>query len=183
MRSVEDVLIHEAGVSADILEKAKERLKDECELGALDAGQWAQTLASYYGLPYRETLDPLSPSGEQSDLIARIPLPFAKRYQLFPLGPDGDAITVATAAPEALAALDDLRVLFDKPIRPVVVPKPALTEALNRAYDQTSQATEEVLETIDEKNFDLDAAEWQEPQDLLEADDDAPIIRLVNSLF
>ncbi len=33
MRSVEDILIREAGVSVDILAKAKERLKDEHDLG------------------------------------------------------------------------------------------------------------------------------------------------------
>ena len=187
MRSVEDVLTHEAGVPADILEKAKERLKDEhdlgdalCELGAIDAAQWAQTLASFYDLPYSETLDL---ENEQSDLLTQVPLPFAKRYQLFPLGLEGDSVTVATAAPDEIDALDDLRVLLAKPIRPIVVSKPVLNEALNRAYDHASQSTQEVLETIDEKKLDLDAADWQEPQDLLDADDDAPIIRLVNSLF
>ncbi len=187
MRSVEDILIREAGVSVDILAKAKGRLKDEHdlgdilgELGALTATQWARTLATYYDLPYSETL---TPGAEQADLIDQIPLSFAKRYQLFPLGLWGEEVTVAIANPQEIAALDDLRVLLERPIRPLVVPKPILFEGLNRAYDQASQSAQEVLETIDEKNLDLDAADWQEPQDLLEADDDAPIIRLVNSLL
>ena len=54
---------------------------------------------------------------------------------------------------------------------------------LNHAYDQASQSTQDLLDTLDEKVLDLDATEWQEPRDLLEADDEAPIIRLVNSLF
>ena len=108
VRSVEDILIHEAGVSVDILAKAKGRLKDEHdlgdilgELGALTATQWARTLATYYDLPYSETL---TPGAEQAVLIDQIPLSFAKRYQLFPLGLWGEEVTVAIANPQASAA-------------------------------------------------------------------------------
>ncbi len=108
---------------------------------------------------------------------------FVQRYQLFPLGPWGEEVTVAIANPREVAALGGLCVLLESSLRPVVVPKPVLLEGLNRAYDQASQSAQEVLETIDEKNLDLDASDWQELQDLLEVDDDAPIIRLVNSLL
>ena len=63
------------------------------------------------------------------------------------------------------------------------MPTPVLNDALNYAYDHASQSTQSLLDTLDEKVLDLDAEEWQEPKDLLEADDEAPIIRLVNSLF
>ena len=187
VRSVEDILIQEAGVSADILSKAKERLKDDkdlgdvlCEIGALDAETWARSLAGYYGLPYSDVVDPAE---DAAALLNSVPLSFAKNYQLLPLNRKADGVTVAVANPAEIAALDDLRLLLDMPIAPLVVPKPALQEALNRAYDQSSQSTQELLDTLDEKTFDLDAAEWQEPQDLLDAADEAPIIRLVNSLF
>ena len=142
MRSVEDILSREVGVSVDILAKAKERLKDDQdfgdvlgELGALTATQWSKALATSYDLPYRETLPP---GAEQAELIDQIPLSFAKRYQLFPLGFWGEEVTVAIANPQEVAALDDLRVLLERYIRPFVVPKPVLLEGLNRAYDQAS---------------------------------------------
>ncbi|MBI3799506.1 MAG: type II secretion system ATPase GspE [Deltaproteobacteria bacterium] len=187
VRSVEDILIHEAGVSADTLAKAKERVKDDKdlgealrELGALDAATWAKLQALYYGLPYSAEVT----LGEQAaELLARVPLAFAKHYQLLPLAQHDDAVTVAVVNPRELGALDDVRLLLGLPVDPVVVPKPALHEALTHAYDQASQSTQELLDTLDEKALDLDAAEWQEPRDLLEAQDEAPIIRLVNSLF
>lgn len=186
-RSVEAILIQEAGVSADVLSKAKERLKDDKdlgdvlgEIGALDAETWARCLANYYGLPYSQTVEPAE---DAAGLLDRVPLSFAKHYQLLPLSRQADGVTVAVANPAEIAALDDLRLLFDTPIAPLVVSKPVLQAALNRAYDQTSQSTQDLLDTLDEKTFDLDAAEWQEPQDLLDAADQAPIIRLVNSLF
>ncbi len=187
VRSVEDILIHEAGVSADTLAKAKERVKDDKdlgealrELGALDAATWAKMLALYYGLPYSAEVT----LGEQAaELLARVPLAFAKHYQLLPLARHDGVVTVAVVNPRELGALDDVRLLLDRPVAPVVVPKPVLHEALNRAYDQASQSTQELLDTLDEKALDLDPAEWQGPRDLLEAQDEAPIIRLVNSLF
>jgi general secretion pathway protein E len=184
---VEDILLQEAGVSVDILAKAKERLKDDKdlgevlgELGVLDAQAWARTQAIYYGLPYSETITPGECSAE---LLARVPLAFAKHHQLLPLSQNDGAVTVAVANPREIAALDDLRLLLGLPAQPLVVPRPVLQEALNQAYNQASQSTQELLDTLDEKALDLNADDWQEPRDLLEADDEAPIIRLVNSLF
>jgi general secretion pathway protein E len=187
VRSVEDILTQEAGIPADTLAKARERLKNDKELGealresgALDAATWAKVQALYYGLPYSEEV---TPGEHAAELLARVPLAFARHYQLLPLSQDDGAATVAVVNPRELGALDDVRLLLGMPVRPVVVPKPALHEAFNRAYDQASQSTQELLDTLDEKALDLDAAEWQEPRDLLEAQDEAPIIRLVNSLF
>lgn len=89
VRSVEDILIQEAGIPADTLAKAKERLKDDKdlgealrELGALDAASWAKVQALYYGLPYSAEVT----LGEHAaELLARVPLAFAKHYQLLPL--------------------------------------------------------------------------------------------------
>lgn len=187
VRSVEDILLQEAGVSADILAKAKERLRDDktlgdalSELGALDAAGWARTQATYYGLPYSETVTLSEHAGE---LLAKVPLLFAKQHQLLPLLRHARGVTVAIVDPRAIFALDDLRLLFGEPIEPLLVPQPVLQEALTRAYDRTAQSTQELLATFDEKTFDLNGASWGEPQDLLDANDEAPIIRLVNSLF
>lgn len=187
VRSLEDILLQEAGVSLDILAKAKERLKDDktlgealSELGVLDAAGWARTQALYYSLPYSDTIT----FGEQSgELLTQVPFPFAKQHQLLPLARRNSGVTVALVDPGEIFALDDLRLLLGAPVAPVVVPKPVLQEALARAYDRAAQSTQELLDTLDERTFDLSNASWQEPQDLLGANDEAPIIRLVNSLF
>jgi general secretion pathway protein E len=187
VRLLEEILIQEAGIPAETLAKARERVRPDKdlgdalrELGVLDARGWAKAQAAYYGLSYRETLQW---DGKNAELLSRVPLAFAKQYHLLPLALTDDALTVATASPREVAALDDLRLLFGRPVHPLVVPKPVLHDVLNLAYDRASQSTQALLDTLDEKVLDLDAAEWQEPRDLLEADDEAPIIRLVNSLF
>src|SRR5262249_31586704 len=132
------------------------------------------------GLPYSATVT----LGEHpNQLLERVPLAFAKQHQILPLLQRADAIIVALVDPREIFALDDLRLLLGAPIEPVVVPKPALHEALTHAYDQAAQSTQDLIDNLDEKTLDLDGAAWQEPRDLLETDDEAPIIRLVNSLF
>jgi hypothetical protein len=87
VRSVEEILIQEAGVSADLVAKAKERLKDDqslqdfgdalCDLGALDAAAWARSLATYYGLPFS---DEVALAEDAGDILDSVPLSFAKQY-------------------------------------------------------------------------------------------------------
>jgi len=62
----------------------------------------------------------------------------------------------------------------------------ALMSCLNRAYDEVASPTgaEQVMEDIAaSENLDKIAHELDEPQDLLDATDEAPIIRLVNSVL
>jgi len=108
---------------------------------------------------------------------------FARRNLVLPLKREGDEIVVALGDPRALGPLDDLRVLYGMPTRAVVVPPDALTEAINRAYDFASGSAADLMGNLEEERLDLIATELEEPRDLLEASDEAPIIRLVNSLL
>ena len=96
---------------------------------------------------------------------------------------DGDTVVLATADPGSLGPLDDMRVLLRRPIRVVVAPGPLIVDAINRIYDLASGSASELMDDLDEERLDLLATELDEPRDLLDADDEAPIIRLVNSLL
>jgi len=100
-----------------------------------------------------------------------------------PVGRDGDAIVVATADPGSIGPLDDVRLLLRQPIRVVVAPGPVIVDAINRIYDQASGSASELMDDLDQERLDLIATDLEEPRDLLESDDEAPIIRLVNSLL
>src|SRR5881628_1821094 len=92
-------------------------------------------------------------------------------------------LAVALADPGALAPLDDLRLLYRAPLRPLVVPAPALRDAITRAYDATARSAADTMDAIEGERLDLVARELDEPPDLLEAGDDTPVIRLVNALL
>ncbi|MEK7358549.1 MAG: type II secretion system ATPase GspE, partial [Bdellovibrionota bacterium] len=113
------------------------------------------------------------------DLISNIPINFAKKHEVLPFREEADKVTVLTTNPLNTRILDDLRVLFKKRTVPLMTTKSRLLEAINRVYEKSTAALQG-LDEIEEEDYDLD-----EPIiDLLEAgEDDAPVIKLVNTLM
>ena len=186
-KSLEAYLIEQGAVSEAIIEKARERQRDGKrigdvlqEMGAIDDKALAQALASHYGLPY---LEKLPDDGTAAECVSLLPINFAKRNQLLPVRKDGDAVVLATADPSALGPIDDVRVLLRKPIKVVVAPGPIIVDAINRIYDLASNTATDLMEGLDEERLELMATDFEETQDLLDADEEAPIIKLINSLL
>lgn len=113
------------------------------------------------------------------DLIRNLPINYAKNHEVLPFKDEGERVTIFTTNPLNLKSMDDLRVLFKKPTRPIVVTSNRIQDAINKVYEK-STANLEGLDSVQEGEYDLD-----EPiVDLLEAgDDDAPVIKLVNTLL
>src|SRR5262245_22760941 len=105
-KSLEAFLIERGAVSEAVLEKARERQREGRglgdvlqEMGAIDGRTWAQALASHFGLPFTEQV-PIDEN--HKDWLSLLPINFAKRYQLLPIGHEGDSVLLATADPSAL---------------------------------------------------------------------------------
>lgn len=188
-KTFEDILLDRSWVTAQDLEKARQRKKPGQELadvladmGAIEPQRLARALAQEYGLPFQAHIDPAT---LDNDLVARVPINYAKKNRLLPLGADNGAVTVAIVDPANYEPLDDLHVLFGKAIQPVVAPAEVVTEAINRAYDQAATTTaHDLMIDLDEEGLNSVASELaSEPRDLLDADDAAPIIKLVNGLL
>jgi len=186
-KSLEAFLIDQGSVSAETLEKARERQRDGKglgdvlqEMGAIDSTTWARALATHFGLPFT---DQLPEDSGILELISPLPINFAKRCTVLPVARDGESVVVVTADPANLGPLDDVRLLLRKPIRVLVAPGSVILDAINRVYDMASGSASELMDGLDEERLDLVAGDLEEPRDLLESDDEAPIIRLVNSLL
>lgn len=120
------------------------------------------------------------PYGDISaDLVRDIPINYAKQHQILPFKEDAETLTVLTSNPLNIKALGDLKVLFGKKVKPIIVTSIKIMDAINRVYEK-STANLKGLDEIEEEDYDLD-----DPiVDLLEAgEDDAPVIKLVNSLL
>jgi general secretion pathway protein E len=188
-KTLEACLIEHGGVSESTLEKAREKQREGKglgdvlqEMGAIDGHVWARVLADHYGLPYVDQV-PAEGYDQILELIRELPINFAKRYLVLPIGLEHEQVTVATGDPSSFGPIDDVRLLMRRPVRVVVAPAPVINETINRVYDLASGSTEQLMEGLDEERLDLVANEMEETRDLLEADDEAPIIRLVNSLL
>ncbi|MEI6305623.1 MAG: ATPase, T2SS/T4P/T4SS family, partial [Deltaproteobacteria bacterium] len=116
-------------------------------------------------------------------LLTRVPLAFARANLILPLRELDGAIRVAIATPAALLALDELRHLFGRPVEAVLVPDAVLVDALNHIYASVSGTAREVLQELEGEDLSTVATEFNDPKDLLDLGDEAPVIRLLNSIL
>lgn len=114
-----------------------------------------------------------------SDLIHDLPINYAKQNFVLPYKEEQDGIVVLTSSPLNMRTLEDLRVKFGKRTKPLITTIVRLQDTINRVYEK-STSNLAGLDDIEDEDYDLD-----DPIiDLLDAgDDDAPVIKLVNSLL
>ena len=110
---------------------------------------------------------------DRSDYATRLPLGYARAHRLLVLKEDENSVLVVCGDPLNTAALDDVRATFGKRLVVTVAP-PAVVNEVHRVYERqdTTSDLEGSAEVVDADTIDI-----------LESDDDAPIIRWVNSLF
>jgi general secretion pathway protein E len=113
------------------------------------------------------------------DLVRDLPINYAKQQSVLPYREDQESLIALTSNPINLKALDDLRVMFGKKVKPLMTTSHRLQDAINRVYEK-STSNLSGLDEIDQEDYDLD-----DPiVDLLDAgEDDAPVIKMVNSLL
>ena len=114
----------------------------------------------------------------------RPPFMFAKRHGVLVAGEeDGQGVVLHTAEIDPVAIVE-LRRLMGKPIKLQLVDKDKFDSQLSLTYEQDSN---EAMLMMGDLGDDMDlmhvAEHLPEPEDLLESEDDAPIIRLINALL
>ncbi len=139
-----------------------------------------RALAVQLDLPF---LAQILPETIPGDLAAKVPIHFAKQARVLPLGMAGDAVRIAVADPLDTAAQDSVAMLLGAQISPEVAPASVVLDAINAVYDRAANEHEKLMEDLETSDLEAVAHELEEPTDLLDADDEAPIIRLVNSLM
>jgi len=113
-----------------------------------------------------------------------VPYGFARAHQVLVAGVAGDALEVWVGEKTPVQALAELSRTL--PYRLVTVRKPGaeLAAAISRAYAQQEGSAAAVVDEV-ESDLDLSRLLQDLPkiEDLLETEDDAPIIRMINALL
>jgi len=139
--------------------------------------QLLEILAKQLGMPFVKAINDRDIPEE---LIKKVPTRFAKKFSLLPIAFKDESVVVVTSDPLNTTILDDVRILLERPITIAVSTSQTIMEAINRSYDRASTA-DSAIEDIDSNVIDDTAL--TEPVDLMDSEDEAPIIRLVNSLM
>jgi general secretion pathway protein E len=148
--------------------------------GFLDERQVIGLLSEATGVPFRLEL----PSGSSASPLPRtLPIQFARKHNIFPFRDldDGTLYVAASAIDEEV--LENVRTLFAEEVQPVLSTRRSISEAINRTYKRASESAEDVIENLENGDLAVRVSELEEPQDLLDASDEAPIINFVNSVL
>jgi len=147
------------------------------KIGAISEESLLEFLSRTYATPSadlkRWEVDPA--------LVKLIPGDVATKFQALPIARIGRRLIVAMANPGNLFAIDDIKFITGFDVEPRVATETQLKRALDRAYDSAGtmadvmKGMEDDLSIIEDKHAD--------EADAGEGVDEAPIVRLVNSLI
>jgi general secretion pathway protein E len=178
-RVLGNLLVRQGVVTADALEPLLLQQREKgTPLGELvlqsklaSEVDLARALASECRLPFVEQVD--------SDAVpvavaVRVPIGFARSHQVLVTAEHDDSVELLCADPLDTDGLDDVRAIFHKRVSLTVAPSSVVSDAINRVYEKQDTMSE--LKSDDEIADDV-------TEDILDSDDDAPIIRWVNALF
>jgi len=182
-----EILISRCGVAPEAIERGLAKQREEggllgellVHLKLIDEDQLAAALAFQFDMPYLRDL----PRAEDipEELIDNLPINFARQRLVLPIGRDRDRVLLCVADPHAVEVIDAVSVLLGQPVEPLVASGAKIVDHINKTYSRLRGGAE--LEESAKKEDD-EESEYQSEElvDMLDASDEAPIIRWVNSL-
>ena len=151
-------------------------VRELVEDGIVTESQVASARAAQLGLPFVDLTEyPVDRSA-----VALVPMQVLRRYEVLPIGRDGDRLMLAMADPSDVLALDDVRAAVRMQVRPVVAERNDLLAAIGRfvrSDGELSELTTAIVEENGSAGTDLVPAASEA------SEDDAPIVRFVNLLI
>ena len=180
-RSIVEVLTELEMVTADRLKTVQEEARatgrpvEEILRGSgdLSAEQLARATAERFGLDFVDM------NVYRADLtaVALVSTSAAKRYNAVPIGYDENhTLLIAMADPSNILALDDLKLMTGQErLRPVVAVAEDIATLISRAKSLDDAVAEATIDEEEEHGPSI--------QDIRETADDAPVIKLVNSII
>jgi type IV pilus assembly protein PilB len=174
-------------VSPEHLQKAQQQVKTGggnitaalVKLGALTEEDLTKFLAELYGVP---SVD-LSNYHPDPAVVKLLPSDVASKFQVVPIARAGRRLTVAMANPANIFAIDDIKFITGCEVQPVVASEAAVKKAIDKAYDSAA-SFETVMRGLDDEIEVIEDAPDDAPDmTLLGEAEQAPVVKLVNSLI
>ena len=117
--------------------------------------------------------------------VDRVPVHFARSFNLVGVEEVNGTVQVATCAPYELHPIDDLATMLGREVDVVLAPKAEITSLINRAYKTKADVVDQALSDLedDDNLITLDGTEVEEGENLLDTGSKAPLVKLVNMVL
>jgi general secretion pathway protein E len=138
-------------------------------------------LATQYSIDYVETLE----FNDADNILGNIPVQFLKRYKIVPYTVKKNTIKIAINDPLLIQPLDNIKIMYDSyKIIPVLSTEKEIMKIINNHFDVLKEdSTTSVIENLEESDFEILSSPITETEDILDMANEAPIIRLVNTVI
>ena len=146
-------------------------------LGAISEEALLDFLSQHFRVP---SVD-LGKIQVDENVVRLLPAEMATKFMAVPIERTGRRLTVAMAQPTNLFALDDIKFVTGLEVEPVVATEAAIKKTLDEFYDSAGTLAD-VMKGIEEE-FEVVDTHEEEAEDGLSGAEDAPIVKLVNSLI
>ncbi len=188
-KTLQEILVTDGGMAPDDIKDAAALVRDGNQSldrllvakGYLQEAEMLKIMARYLGYPFRQELREV----EVPPLfVERVPVHFARSFNLVGVEQGDGTVLVATCAPFDLHPMDDLATFMEGEVDIILAPKAEITSLINRAYKTRSDMVDEALGNIDDDEdlIRLDDGD-DDGENLLDVSNKAPLIKLVNMIL
>lgn len=151
--------------------------------GLINESDLLQALATQFSMEFAETLN----FSDDENILSAIPAQFLKRYKIAPYSVNvkKNTIKVAINDPLLIQPLDNIKIIFENyKIVPVLSTEKEIQKIINNHYELLKEnSTTSVIENLEESDFEILTSPITETEDILDMANEAPIIRLVNTVI
>ena len=180
-----EILIRQKVISADQLSEAKQMAKDAgmelgdalVRLGYATGEDVVRAQAQEYNLECVSLNEAVIPPS----VVELVPESVARENVIIPLSEGDGELKVVVSKPDAYDIFDKLQFILNRRITPVLAPREAILEAINRYYGQTvGESADSMLQEFTDTAIDFTETEDDSGPSQEEVDESsAPIVRLV----
>ncbi|HIE10188.1 MAG TPA: secretion system protein E [Kiritimatiellae bacterium] len=185
-----DILVRRGAASPDDIEEARrkaatagERLEKRLvEKGVVEPEEMAAALAEYLDMPPIN----LRHFSLDEELLNILPTETMSMHMVIPIMRVKDRLMIALGDPFDVVVVDELHAITGLQIVPMVAPETQVAENLQRFVQDSTEGLEEILKDVEDAD-DVELGQEQQEDmsldEMLQKAEDAPVIRIVNSIL
>lgn len=185
-----DLLVKKKLVSEDALDEARKICSDK-------GGNLSEVLVGMKVVSKQDLMSALSEElgfppinlsyfHVEDDVLDLIPKKVALLYKVVPISRVGRLLTVAMADPLNIIALDDLKVITNLELSPVIASEDDIEAAIRRYYEKPAdEEISDIMAQIEDAKMDTVSAAGDDisSADLLRITEEAPVVKLTNMIL